>query len=436
MKSEVKKISQTVSELHVTVDAKTVSQDYNEILKKYRKLTVVKGFRKGKAPLSLVERYYGDYIKQEFNEEIGEKYYSEAIDDADIQPIAPGALKDVKWEKGEDLQAVYVVETNPEFDLKEYMGVEIPHEAKELKDNDLEMKMQELRKSAATEVETEEPIKSGFKVEGTLQVMDENQERVIQEKDESFEVGNNEYSEEFNNEFIGKLAGDEVVAPLFKKSDNEEDKKYVGKMIIDSVSIVTLPDLDDDFAKDMEYESLEDMKNQVKSDLQKEIDKDNKARLKADIMNYLVNENDFEVPSSFIQNYINQMVQPYKEQMNDEQLKQLYPMFAENATGEIKKYYISKKLRDDLNPEISEEYRDAFIKELADNMNMDVEKYKKMYQERIENDEFEEYIKDAKIIEMIAEKAKFIEYPKPEENDNPSEEVEEKEEVNESNEEK
>ncbi|MEA1971788.1 MAG: trigger factor [Candidatus Cloacimonadota bacterium] len=416
MKTKVKKINQTVSELSVTIEAKIVSKDYNEIVKKYRKMTVVKGFRKGKAPIALVERYYGDYIKEEFNEVAGEKYYKEALDESDVNPVSPGQLSKFDWDKGKDLELSYTFETNPEFDLVEYEGIEIPHETSMIKEDAVDDKMKELLESTALLKDVEGKSVEGDEVAGTLEIMDENQERTIQEKDERFAIGENEYSDEFNKKLIGILAGDEVIAPLFKPSD-KEDKKFVGKMIIDTIKRKELPEMDDDFAKDLDYENLEDMKTQVGKDLQVEIDKDNKTKVKEDILKHLVKINEFEVPQTFVTNYTNEMMKPYAGQLDDDARKQLYPMFEESAISEVKKYFILNKLKEDINPEIDEDFRNDFIQSLAKNMNMDVAKYKKMYQERIENKDFDEAVKEAKVIDIIAEKAIFIPYPKEKEED-------------------
>jgi len=198
----------------------------------------------------------------------------------------------------------------------------------------------------------------------------------------------------------------------------------MGKLTIDSIKQKSLPEMDDEFAKDLDYENLEDMKIQVEKDLQSEVDKNNKQKLKEDIFSHLIDINEFEVPQTFVRNYVNEMMKPYAGQLDDQSREQLYPMFEGNAIREVKKYYIIDKLKEEMDVVVDDEYRDNFITGLAENMNMTVEKYKKMYQERIENNEFDEAVKEAKLIDTIIERATFVPYPVEEKPAAPADEIE------------
>ena len=134
MKTEVKEISQCIRELQVTVEAAETNSAYYSVLNKIKKMVAIPGFRKGKAPNSMIEQHYHEYIKDEFlNQQVGE-YYKQALDELKLSPVNQGEATDVKWEKGSDLVATYRFEVFPEIELKKYTDLEIPFDDCKLND--------------------------------------------------------------------------------------------------------------------------------------------------------------------------------------------------------------------------------------------------------------------------------------------------------------
>lgn len=127
MKVEVKEISQVVRELTLTVEAEKVAKEYQKALKKVSKMAPpIPGFRKGKAPMSAVEKNYADYVKDELYRDGIDKYLEEAVTEHDIKSISEFYPMSIEWEKGEDLVAVFKFEVNPEIVFDNIEGVEVP----------------------------------------------------------------------------------------------------------------------------------------------------------------------------------------------------------------------------------------------------------------------------------------------------------------------
>src|SRR6056297_2386204 len=173
VKHEVKEISQTVKELKITIEAKEAQADYREVLAKFKKYVQIPGFRKGKAPISKVEKMYGDYAKEQFYDDKLGKYYKAALDEIDETPINAGEATDIKWEKGEDLVATFRFEVMPEIKVEKYKDLEIPFEPTEFKAEMVDGTIKEFQEQMATTKEVEGEIAAGDIVKAKIGFIDE-----------------------------------------------------------------------------------------------------------------------------------------------------------------------------------------------------------------------------------------------------------------------
>jgi trigger factor len=420
MKTEIKEISPCERELTITVEADKALQDYNKVLRNFKNLVAVPGFRKGKAPLSLVERNYGSYAKEEFyNKSIGE-YYKEALDEEKINPVNQGEAANIEWEKGKDLVATFKFEVMPEVEVKKYKELEIPFEPVEFQENMIDLTIEDFRNRMATMEEVEGESEEGDTVEAVIKFLDDDG-KVTKEVNRQFVIGDNVYCKNFNNKMTGIKAGTEVKTKLFTKSQKSEDED-IGENIKDreflvevkSIKRKILPELNDEFAKDLEYESVEEMRKQIEIELKKKLENDNEQEKKSAILNKLVEENPVEVPKSMVKYYAEQLAKPYAEAYKID-IEKIAPIYQQNAENDLKSHLIMQKIIEIENPEVTEKDMEITIEENAANMNMDVEKYKKMYKKQIESDDFQAAIKEKKIIKIIEESSKFVPLPKEEE---------------------
>ncbi|NQT65542.1 MAG: hypothetical protein HQ554_05130, partial [FCB group bacterium] len=145
MKTSIKETSQCVRELTITIEAENAITDYNKIVNQYKKYVAIPGFRKGKAPISMIEKSFGPQIKEEYyNQKLGE-YYKEAIDTENIHPINQGEASDFDWEKGKDLVVTFKYEVMPEIKIENYKGLKIPFEPVKFKNEMVEATLDEYR---------------------------------------------------------------------------------------------------------------------------------------------------------------------------------------------------------------------------------------------------------------------------------------------------
>ncbi|MDY6915199.1 MAG: trigger factor [Candidatus Cloacimonadota bacterium] len=417
MKTEIKEISPCERELKITVDAEQASQDYKKVLRNFKNLVAVPGFRKGKAPLSLVERNYGSYAKEEFYKKSISEYYKEALEKENVNPVNQGEASDIDWEKGKNLVVTFKFEVMPEVKIKKYKDLEIPFEPIEFKEEMIDSTIEDFRNRMANIEEIDEESKEGDIVKAKIKFLDE-EENVTKEIEREFTVGDNAYCKSFNNKMIGIKPGFETKTKLFTKNQESKDDE-IGENIkdreflveVESVKRKNIPELNDDFAKDMEYESVEEMRDKIDKELKKKIEKDNAQQKKNAILNKLVEENPVEVPKSLVKQYSEQMAKPYADAYKME-VDKIAPMYYQMAENSLKSQLILEELKKKVDIEITDKDIEKAIDENAANMNMDTEKYKKMYKKQIESDDFKTAIKEKKILKIIEDNSKFVPLPK------------------------
>ena len=417
MKIAIKDISQCEKELKITVEAKDATTDYNSVLSKFKNYVTIPGFRKGKAPLGKVERMYGEHAKEEFfNQKIGE-YYKKALDKKNINPINQGEATDVKWEKGENLVVTFRYEIMPEVKVSNYKNLEVPFEKTKFKKSMIDETVEDFRNKMASEVDAEDGAKAGDIIKAVFKFLDD-EGNVTKEIDREFALGDNSYSKAFNKNLTDKKVGDEVKTKLFTKTQKNEDKDIADTMkdrvflvSLTSVKRRILPELNDDFAKDLEYDTVDLMKESVEKELKKKIENDNKQRLREAIVVSLIKENPFDIPPSMAKNYAENMAKPYAEQYKMD-VAQLVPMYMQLAEHNIKSHFVLEEIKKQENIEVTQKDKDITIAEAAENMKMDTEQYKKLYKKQVESADFDYSVAERMLMDKLEKYSKIVPYPK------------------------
>jgi len=418
LKTKIKEISQCVRELTITIEAGTAIADYNKTVNQFKKYVAIPGFRKGKAPLAMVEKSFGPQIKDEFfNQKLGD-YYKEAIDAEDIHPINQGEAAEFEWNKGEDLVVKFKYEVMPEIKVEKYKNLEIPFEAVKFKKEMVDATLDDYRNKMATETPIE-TAETGSIIDATVKFLGENDE-VTKEVNRKFVLGENQYAKTLNTKLTGTKVDDEIKTKLFTKSqkstDNEIDNNIKDRDFLVKINAIkqkVVPEINDEFAKDLEYDSLKDLNNKIEEELKKKIEEDNKNNVKTAVLSKLIDENPFEIPQSIVMQVAENMAKPYAEQYKME-LAQMTQMYMSVADFNLKGHYLIEEIKKLEKIKITDEEKEDIIKTAAANVDMELDKYKKVYKKQLESSDFTYAAEEDKIIELIKKSSKFVALPKEE----------------------
>ena len=426
MKIEVKNTEKCWQEMTIIIPAEEAEKEYRKVVNSFKNKVNIPGFRKGKAPLSVMERTYGEYFKEEFLQKAAEKFYKLALDEKDINPISEADLKKVEWEHDKDLVAEFRFEIFPEIELTQYENFEVEFHAQEMQDEFIDLTIEDMRKSNAIQEDSEKPAELENIVIARFNQVTEEGEGFKFER--TFAIGDNVYNSDLNKKIVGKKIGEEFVSSIFDKDTEhvaQADEKFRGKefkVVIDSIKVNILPELDEEFAKDNDFDTLEEMKTKLSADIQTQVDKENFEAKRKAIMDKLVELNPIEMPDSMIEQYAKQLGKDAAKQYNlpiDQATKIFKPMAEQN----MKSFHIQNRIMELLEITISDEDKQAAIAEAAENMKMPAEEYASLYAKELAGNDFIEALKEKKTVDFLLKTVTFIE-PKPVEEE-PEEQVSE-----------
>lgn len=410
----VKQLENSQAALTLTLDAASIEEAYSKRIQKYAKELTIPGFRKGKVPASVIERKFGDQIREESTFDAMEDALKEAyasLDKKDMPlafstPVLQDEEKLLPFKKDSDITFTVVYDVLPQFELGAYTGLEAEVPSIEVTDADIDKEIERYREQNAI-VRT----KDGAAADGDIVTIDyveidaDGNEIASTKRDGfTFTLGSGYNFYKIDEDVKGMKAGDEKTV---EKSYTEEDNipGYAGKTIKLSIKLTALkerelPAVDDDLAQDIkdEYKTVADLRNGIKEKFQKEVD-DAVSREKEDaIMKKLVSETEFPVPESMIKAELDNRWRGFLRQtgMTQEQIEKFMSM--QDATQEsimnewrpevvemLKTQLIMEKIREKEDFQISdEELNEACEKRLQNVPESEKDSYKEMIKEEMQ----------------------------------------------------
>ena len=279
----------------------------------------VPGFRPGKAPMSMLEKRFGPNVKKEVMTQLVSERLAEVIEEKGFRSVSPPKILEVEAEEGTDISVSASVEIVPEFKINDYSKVEIPIEITRVTDEDVNQAINYQRERQGTKVQVlDRPVedKDFVKLDfnGTL-----NGEAFEGGKgsDHIVQIGSEYLLKDMGNQLIGMSVDEEKDIPVQIPENYSSNKSIAGKEVIFHVSLKgiqknQLPELNDDFAKNLEpkdkFASLEDMKLQIRSQLEEHARGDAHREAKKIVTKKITEMNPIEVPEGLVEEQIKHMV--------------------------------------------------------------------------------------------------------------------------------
>jgi trigger factor len=302
-------------QVKVSVPADKIDSDVLQRLQKATKTVNIKGFRKGKVPLKVVQQQYGKAVRQEVLGEVINSSFYEAIKQEDLKPVGQPKIEGIVDNAGQDLEYKATFEVYPEVKLADLAKVSIARPVADINTDDLEKMIDVLRNQQASFDSTENPAADGDKVNidfvGTLRGKKEFPGGAAEGQE--LVLGSNSMIPGFEDGLVGVSAGEEIDLSLkFPKDYHAEEIK--GKAVtfavkVNTVSAKTLPALDDEFFKlyGVEAGGEEKFREDVEANMQRELNNAIRSNVKNRIMDQLYKLNKVEVPEALVTNEIFQL---------------------------------------------------------------------------------------------------------------------------------
>jgi trigger factor len=308
MQVAAEKLSPVLLELAVTVDAERVGAELTKAYKKLARTARVRGFRPGKAPRRVLSQVYGARISRDVAQQLVEETYQKALEGQNVQAVSQPAIETQVIKENAAFEYKARVEIVPEIEAVQYEGFEVQALGTEVTDELLDAELEQLRRANST-LEPPQPArgaKAGDVVTVDFDVVVDGE--AIPEagsQDYSAELGAGQILPEIEKALLDAEVGakPEVQVPM---PDAHPHPKLKGKeatfaLTLKDIKERVLPELDDEFAKDLEeYETLDQLKEALKEDLKKRLEERAENATAELLVQKLVEANPIQVPPALV----------------------------------------------------------------------------------------------------------------------------------------
>jgi trigger factor len=316
--------SEVVREIEITANAEELRPHFDKAYKEYRPKIEIRGFRKGKAPLDMVKKLYGEMIEHEYLDKIASEFYRQAVKEKDLKPIGEPTLLDMKYDRGGQVWFKIQYDVRPVITLKQYKGISVETVVHTVTDAEMEDELVRIQKINSTREEVEEAKDDEHVVTAHLQEFDDTGFPIIGKKTENarFYLADPQLEQPFKDALRGTKRGNEHQI-AFEHQHGEHTHKVNMKANVTKVEKVVLPELNDEFIKKITKDkiaSVEEFRKSVRQDLESYWKEKNRRSLINAIVGELLRTHEFEVPESLTRSVLENLLEEVKGQYPNKQL--------------------------------------------------------------------------------------------------------------------
>ena len=358
----------------------------------------IDGFRKGKAPRSIIERKYGEGIF--FEDAINNLFsmnYPLALDQLDVDAIDHPKADFSELKKGEGFTVTINVTCYPEFEVKDYKGVEIETVNADVTDEDVEKELQNKAKVNARMVEVDRPAENGDTVlidyEGW--VGDEKFEGGTAER-QPLKLGSGTFIPGFEEQLVGASKGEDrdvkVTLPEEYHAEELAGKEAVFKCKVHEIKEEELPEIDDDFVKDIsDFDTLDEFKADLRSNLEKSAAAKAESQMKNSVIEKVFEANEIDIPDVMVESEIDSMMSEFDQQLRGQGMdldtyfqyvgktaEDFRKEVKEDAYKRVKTRMLISKIAEQENFEVSNDEINTELENMAKQYGLEADKLREM----------------------------------------------------------
>lgn len=402
---EITKLENSAVKLTVTIAKKDVAAEYNESIAKYAKNIQIPGFRKGKVPVSVLERKYGEMLKADAAAELIEKALGEVFESIDEKPLPyaqPTMDEAPVLDVTKDLTFTVTYDVFPTVKVESLDGITIKEPVVEIGEEELNTELQQIRERNAMVVDKKDDevaAKDDIATVNYCELAEDGSElEGTQRQDFVFTIGSGQNIFKFDDDVVGMKKNE--TKEITKTYDADfEDKDLAGttkkiKVTVTALKVRNLPDLDDELAQDVneKYNTLEDMKTDIKRNMEAIKERRVNEIKSNELLEQLVEKYQFDLPKSMVQAELDHRWRMMAQQFGTttEQLDKLVASSGQSKetmltewTGDAEKMLKSRivveSLLKDRNITVTPEEIEKEMESIAEKSGVSVEEVKKHY---------------------------------------------------------
>jgi trigger factor len=431
MRSSLESVSNLERKLYIEVPISEVQAAFQRAFQGIQKQVAVKGFRKGKAPLSTIKAIYGDRVKQDVIQDIVQTNYAGALAEHSLDPISFPTIEFDPLVEDKDFAFTAEFEVRPEVTLKKIEDLPVKKEKFVLDDALVDATIEDIRKGRA---ETAPVLEDRGAQEGDVAVIDfkgfveGNELENGAGTDHPLELGSKSFIPGFEEGVIGMKPGSTGKIQV-KFPDDYHAKDIAGKPVEFEVTLKelkkkTLPEVNDEFAKGLgPYENVEALRKAIRDDFETRETKRINDELRNRMMKALVEANPVQVPKSLMNDQKKALIEDMEKRMQQqgmgpeqfEEYKSKWDSdFEQTASYMIQSSFLIDKIAQDQNLRVEQADIDKKLREYAAQTGIEMKRIQEFYGDKDRRARLAYQITEEKVLEFLLSKAKVQEVSKEE----------------------
>ena len=390
------KLEKSMVELQFSIDAETFKAAVNNAFKREGKKYAIPGFRKGKAPRHMIEKMYGsDIFHYDAVNDLFPEAYEAAVKEAKIDVVGRPDPEVVSMSEADGVVLKVKVAVKPEVELGEYAGLTVTKEAKNVNEADVDAEVKRMQDRNGRLLTREGAAENGDTVDIDFEgFVDGKAFEGGKAEHYSLVLGSGSFIPGFEEQIVGHKAGEEfdvnVKFPEEYQAEELAGKDATFKIKLHEVQYKELPELDDDFAKDVsEYDTLDELKDSIRNNIKTNLDKQAEQKVENDLMDQVITNMKADIPDAMVDSRIDELVQDFEYRISQQGLKladylkymgmnieQFRAQFKEQADKQVKMRLAMEAIVAKEGITASDEEFEEEVKRIADAYKMEADKVK------------------------------------------------------------
>ena len=426
MQITINEVGELTKVLKIVLPKEDVSKELDAGFQKVKHDANIKGFRRGKVPRHILEKTYGQQVRAEVAEKLVQETYFDAVEKEKLDVVAHPEIKTPVFEEDGSFSYEAEVDTRPQFELSEYKGLEIEKKEIIINEDEIDSEVERLRKENAPLRSVEDRAAQIYDIvivdfDG---FHDGEQLKEVHGENVNVDIGTRLHGEEFENKLVGMNKGDDSSIEVDFTADSPNPvlagKKIEFRINVKDIKERVLPDLDDEFAKDMGegLDTLVALRDHVREQIHEEKEKARAGDFLDIIMQKLVEVNEFEVPARLVQYEINDYIKQTEETLKRGgltlesagiNLAEAEERYRDTAVKRVRGDFILKKIAEVEDIKVLEEDINNGFARMAKQYNMTVPEVQGYFKSRDDMLPFIGELLNEKILNFLSEESKIIE---------------------------
>lgn len=425
-----KKLDNAVVELEIEVPVNMVELEYKAVFNKIQKNAKIDGFRPGKAPQQIIETKYKDHAGAEVADNLARRMTFEAVQQKELAPIAEPRIGYAEISRDAPFKFTASIEVMPTVEAGEYKGIAVDEKSCEITDNDVMTEIDSTREKYADIEKIENPdavVENGnlarFKLK-RIDDVDKDMIDTVEFKDYSIVVGKSKDEYTLDKHILGLKTGVEKEITISYPADyyvsDFAGKSITYLLIVTEISLVKMPEFNDEFAVKSGYESVDDMKSKTRAYLEKFVNDKIKNETKNSIITKIVETSKFDIPESMVLNEMYSIFQKTQQRIGyqAESLEQFATLLGfdpeeyrsrlrEDAFRSVKNTLLLSEIVKKEDMKVSDEKFNEVVNNLAQSMQRPADELHKMMEENNTRSNVEQDILLEMALDVIYDSAKI-----------------------------